>query len=77
MLDVRGVAAVWRVPSQLAAWVSPGVTHALKILTGAELLIVHVHLEAIQAWSFEALTTRSFALPVTTAFCRYAEAPIL
>lgn len=65
MVQVRTGEGVWLVPPQLAAWVPPGVHHGLDILTEAELWMIHLKIDAIDAWGFRSLLTRPFALRVT------------
>ena len=65
LVQVRTDGGLWLVPSQLAAWVPPGVPHQLEIMTDAELWMVHLRPSALHAWGGQPALDRPYAIRVT------------
>ena len=55
----------WLVPSQLAVWVPPGVSHRTEMLSDTEQWMIYWHASASRAWSPSEALDRAFALRVT------------
>ena len=65
MAQLRTGGGVWLLPPQLAAWVPPGVSHRLDIMTDAELLLVLWSPAALRAAKPEGFPERDFVSSVS------------
>lgn len=65
MVQVHTDNGVWLVPPQLAAWIPPGASHRIDIISDADLWIVMWEQAAVQKWAPRFFPDRAFASRVS------------